>query len=424
MIQPSARREFTPASIAAASAAAVGMVVSVGPMIAATFGLFLGAFAKEYHWSRTSFSAVILLTAWIGALATPIAGRAIDRFGARRVIIPGVVWFGLAFMGVSLVHGQIWQLYALYALVGLGASVQNAVAYSKVVSMWFQRRRGLVLGLISVAYGLGYAIMPQALRALLASYGWRTAYVALGGVILAALLILIPFLRTPAKATAAEEELRPVTGDSIGTAMRSAPFWMILTAFFLGVMSLVGTVAHAVPMLTDRGLSLPLAVNVVSLVALGSIVGQLSYGLVVDHIDTPKVGVPFFLCALAGAAIVHWSHSGPLLMVGGFVMGIGMGAEIGLAAYFTGRYYGTRCFGEIYGYVYAAITVGSGVGPLLMGVAYDRLGSYRPMLIASEAALAMVVVILLCLRPYTYGSGGGAIAARTDGRPLESPAGA
>jgi len=90
------------------------------------------------------------------------------------------------------------------------------------------------------------------------------------------------------------------------------------------------------------------------------------------------------------------------LLPGAVLMGIGQGAELGLAAYLTSRYFGTRHMGEIYGLLYAGATIAAGVGPVLMARAYDYTGSYRPMLLASELALVAVVAFILMLPRYVY----------------------
>jgi MFS family permease len=397
--------EFSRLSIGAAIAAAVGAAVTVGPMIVPTFGIFMVAFGKAFGWTRTEFSSVILVTAWIGAIVTPFAGRLIDRFGVRRVMLPGVALFGLALMSVSLVRGKLWELYAFYALVGLTAGVQNAVPYSKLVSLWFQRHRGAVLACVTTAYGISYAIMPQVVRPLIASHGWQSGYIFLGGLTIASLLVLIPLLHAPPSTSAIHLGNEGAAGVTLAEAVRTPAFWMIGVTIFLAVDALVGTLAHAFPMITDRGLSPKLAADVISTVALGSMVGQISFGFVLDRSNSPQVGALYFASALIGASLIHYGAAASALVPGGFMMGVGQGAELGLAAYFVTRYFGTRHFGEIYGWLYAGATVASGLGPLLMGLAFDRLGSYRPMEIAAEISLALAVICVACLPAYRFAAG-------------------
>ena len=397
--------EFSRLSIGAAIAAAVGAAVTVGPMIVPTFGIFMVAFGKAYGWTRTEFSSVILVTAWIGAIVTPFAGRLIDKFGVRRVMLPGVALFGLALMSVSLVRGKLWELYAFYALVGLTAGVQNAVPYSKLVALWFKRHRGAILACVTTAYGVSYAIMPQVVRPLIASHGWQAGYIFLGGLTIASLVVLVPLLHTPATASRLYTDSASAPGLTFAEAVRTPAFWLIGAMIFLAVDALVGTLAHTFPMITDRGLSPMLATNVISTVALGSMVGQISFGFVLDRSNSPRVGGLYFASALIGASLIHYGTGAGTLVPGGFMMGVGKGAELGLAAYFATRYFGTKHFGEIYGWLYAGATVASGLGPLLMGLAFDRLGSYRPMEIVAELSLVVAVICVAFLPAYRFAAG-------------------
>ena len=413
-------REFTAASIGAAVAAAVGAFVSIGPIVVSTFGIFLTAFTRQYGWSRTAFSAAILICALVGALVTPFAGRIVDRWGVRRVMLPAVALFGLALMSVTLVRDQLWQFYFFYVLVGVTAGFQNMVAYSKVASMWFHRHRGRVLSLVSVCYGAGYAVIPKAVQPLVAQHGWRAGYLLLGGMVFVSLLVLVPLLRLPTEQVAIGRVPAGQEGPSAAAAplqdltptaaRRTATFWIILLVMVLGVTSLVGTVAHLFPMLMDRGLSARFATTTLAMFALGGIVGQLSYGVLVDRVNSPRVALPFFAAALIGVSIIHYGVSSASLWPGALLMGIGQGSELGLAAYFTGRYFGLSNMGEIYGYAYSAATVASGLGPLLMGYVYDRSGSYGPMLLAFQAALALALVAIALLGPYVFEARRGAPA--------------
>jgi MFS family permease len=293
-------REFTANSIRAMVAAGVGVMVSIGPLVVSTFGILQSAFGKEYGWSRTSFSLVILLCAVTGGLVTPFAGRAVDRLGVRRVMLPGVALFGLAILGVTLVHGQLWQLYLCYVLVGLTAGVQNMVAYNKLASVWFQRHRGLVLSFLSTCYGIAAAIIPQIVRPLIDHHGWQAGYWFLGAVVLLSLLILVPWLRLPRDRIVTS----PVTSDPVkqgrdaqtasGISAKEARnkfiFWLLLLVVVLAVGSLIGTVAQLFPMLTDRGVSRQNATTVL----FGSAFLWLPDG---QSTDAKNGGAIFSLCA-------------------------------------------------------------------------------------------------------------------------------
>jgi MFS family permease len=130
--------------------------------------------------------------------------------------------------------------------------------------------------------------------------------------------------------------------------------------------------------------------------------GQLTYGVLVDRIDSPRVALPFFSCALLGATALHHVSSLTLMFPAAYLMGIGHGAELGLVAYFTGRYFGVRHLGAIYGLMYAGATLASGLGPLLLGFSFDLAGSYRPVMIGFELALLLATLGIGTLKPYVF----------------------
>lgn len=400
-------REFTPRSIMAAVAAGAGAYVTIAPVIASTQGIFLLAFTEAFGWTRTAVSAAILMCALTGALITPFAGRAIDKFGVRKVMFPAVGLFGLAVMSVSLVRGELWQLYLAHIVIGMTAGFQNMVAYWKVASLWFHRRRGLVLSLITVCYGLGYSTLPKIIQPIIDRDGWQVGYLTLGGLVLASLLVLVPFLRTPPGTQLKLGHDAPATGVVVqgltpAEARRQPVFWLLMAMLMCGVVSLIGTLATTFPFLTDRGYSRPFAASVLAVWGAGSVLGQLSYGVLADRFNTPRVALPYFVSAICGALLLHYGPSTQLLVAGAFMLGFCQGSEVGLAAYFAGRYFGMRHLGEIYGYIYAGATVASGVGPVVMNRVFDITGSYRPVGLIVVGTLACGLACVLLLKPYVF----------------------
>lgn len=412
MLQPLTNQntgEFSRASVGAAIAAATGSFVSISPIVVSTFSVFLANFVKQYGWGRGNVSLAITICALVGGVVTPFAGRLIDRFGVRRVMLPAVALFGLAVMAVSLADGVIWEIYLFYALIGVTAGFQNMVAYSKVASLWFSKHRGLVLSLVSACYGLSSAIMPKIIQPLIANKGWQAGYIFLGCVVLSSLIVLIPLLRTPVQLSnesignsVASSMPAPPVGMTVAEARGTGTFWLLISILFLAVAALVGTLSQFFALVVDRGIAPADAASVLTVFFLGTMTGQLSYGYVVDRIDTPRVALPFFICALIGMTTLHNAHTLDLLYPGAYLMGIGQGAELGLAAYFCGRYFGVRNLGAIYGWVYASATIASGLGPLLLSFTFDIAGSYQPMMIAFEIALLVAVLGLAALRPYEF----------------------
>ncbi len=83
-----------------------------------------------------------------------------------------------------------------------------------------------------------------------------------------------------------------------------------------------------------------------------------------------------------------------------FLVGLGMGAEGDIMAYMVSRYFGLRAYGEVYGYVLAIYTLGAVVGPLLMGINFDLMGSYRLVLVTFSLATLVGAILMTQLGPY------------------------
>jgi MFS family permease len=400
--------EFTRSSIGAAIAAWMGFFIGPNAILSSTQGLFMVPMADTFGLSRTMISVVLLISPLGVTLCLPVAGRAMDRWGLRRVLLPGVVLFGLLHILLSVVQ-TLWQLVAVMCLISITAAMHSSVGYAKLVSQWFDRRRGTVLGFaVALGSGAGSAIFPQIMQGLISSYSWRAAYIGLGAIVLVlGLPTLLALLREPVKhgnATAMQMDAANLPGATRAEALRSVPFWLIFGAILLTMTALLGTVMHAFPMLTERGFSPAVATTAVSFIFLGSIIGQLASGFLVDYWESPRAALPFFVVALGGVLIVHSAMHSATMLAGAVLLGTALGAENGLAAYLTSRYFGLRAYGSIFGWTFAAACLGVAVGLMMMGVTHDLVGDYRPMRSVFAVFVAISIVFIGMLGPYVYKS--------------------
>ena len=157
----------------------VGLIVGNGPIVFFTFGLFLGPVTREFGWDRTTFSSSLLVGHGFAAAAYPFLGRAIDRYGIRRVSLTCIVLFALSLASLSLTPPVPAVFIAMAGLVGLLSAGQAPLPYAKAVSSWFDERRGLALGIAMTGIGIGATLLPQFAKAVIDAYGWRAGYVAL-----------------------------------------------------------------------------------------------------------------------------------------------------------------------------------------------------------------------------------------------------
>ena len=403
-------REVNVRSVLAATGAWVGLVVGANAMLSSTNSNFMKPLTESFHVDRAAISAALSITPLIVAIAVPVCGWAMDRFGLRRVLIPGVIAFGLLMLALSRVT-NIWEFALVQAALGISVSLHSSVGYAKVAAQWLDRWRALVLGLI-VAFGagVGQTTMPLLSQWLISHYGWRTAYVGIALIILCFGLPLITlWVREPPRAasptTSATVGGGDIPGATLGTALRQPTFWLIFIAIMFGSMTLLGTLQHGVPMITEHGFDVNTATQALSFAFGGVVTGQLTSGLVVNQINTPKIIAPFFAAALIGLMIVHSVHvesGAPVLFAGAALMGLGLGGEVAQNAYLISRYFGLKSFGTLYGLTFGASNVGIAIGIFALGKVHDLAHSYDPIRTAFGICMAISVLCILCLGPYVY----------------------
>jgi sugar phosphate permease len=398
--------EFTRPAIGAAVAAWMGFFVGPNAVLSSTQGQFMAPLEQTFGLTRTMVSVVLLLSPLGVTLCLPAAGRAMDRWGLRAILLPGLLLFGGLHILMSQVH-SLWQLVLLMSLISVAAAMHSSVGYAKLIAQWFDRRRGTVLGAtVALGSGLGSALYPQLMRLLIGRYSWRAGYIGLGTLVLVlGFPILWALLREPeggGAQSSSMQQTQNLPGATRAEALRGLTFWLIFLSILLTMTALLGTVIHAYPMLTERGFSPAIAATAVSCVFLGSIAGQLSSGLLLDAWQSPRAALPFFILALIGVLTVHSANHTAALLSGAVMLGTALGAENALAAYLTSRYFGLRAYGAIYGWAFAAACLGAALGLLLMGAVHDLAGDYRPMRFVFGVLVAVAVLCILLLGPYIY----------------------
>lgn len=394
-------------------AAVVGLSLSIAPVFSFTLGVFIKPLSQEFNWSRAEISLGYALCTLMGAGAMPIVGRMVDRYGARTVVVPSLLIFGLCLASFYFLSARLWHLYLIFIAIGIASSGSTPLPYSRVISLWFDRKRGLALGLSMAGVGLGAFVLPSLAQALVTAVGWRAAYVFLG---LLVIVIGVPIIGLLLKETPEMLGLQP-DGDAIppaeGAKPRSQPvglsrreawhtstFWLMTVAFFLVATTTNGCVVHLAPLLTDRGVSAESAAFATSLFGGALLLGRVWAGHLLDRFFAPYVAMGFFLAPALGLVLLWGGATGSGAFVAAFLVGMGLGAEVDMIAYFVGRYFGLLAFGEIYGYLFAAFAIGGGLGPFLMGSGFDATGSYS-LVLGTFAVMTLIASGLMPqLGPY------------------------
>jgi MFS family permease len=346
-------------------------------------------------------------------VAMPFIGRLADYIGARKVILAGSLFLGLGVFLLSTVSAHLWQFCTIYVIIGSVAGGTAPVPYSKVIARWFDRMRGLALGLALATLSLSFATMPFVAETMLAAIGWRRTYALMG---MAVIVITIPVIGLLLKESPNPLGLLP-DGETVGVEGSNAPieqpwglsfhetwhtgvFWIIVAAFFLMSASFHGVIVHLVPLLTDRGLSAQNAALAASLVGVGSFLARIGIGYLLDIFFAASVAAWMFTASTLGLCILFVPTAGFLPYAAAFLIGVGEGAQLDVIPYMVSRYFGLTAFAEIYGYLFAVFTLGGVVGPMLMGKAFDAVSSYGLILAAFAVATLAASALMTRLGPY------------------------
>ena len=370
-----------------------------------SFGVFFDALLREFGWSRASLSGAFSVYAFAYCVFGFPAGRLTDLWGPRVVIATGGLFLGVALAGMSLV-AELWQPYVLYGLVaGLGMSTAYVPCNTTVVK-WFVARRGLAVGLASSGASVGTFALPPLAQLLVASVGWRTAYVVFGvGIFLLVNLVAQVMRRDPESlglhpdgarrplaAAGADEGVGPLT-----RAIRTRAFWMLGATFTATWIPVFIPLVHLVPFTRDLGHSALTGAWVVSTLGIGAVAGRLVMGAVSDRIGRKRaVGAAMALQAVAFLGFLLAGRGLPLLFGDALVFGYSYGAVSTLFPAIVGDFFGRGQAGTIVGFLFALAGAMAGWGPLIAGAIYDATGSYD--LTWTLSALLNVVAIVLLAR--------------------------
>lgn len=380
-------------------AATVGNGLCITAAVSSTFGTFLVPISTEFGWTRAAVSGVLGVIALVSALTYPIIGRAMDHFGARRLLISGSLSLGILVMLLSQVQASPVLFYLQYGLVGAAGAVCSSAMFSKVVSNWFDAKRGLMMGVTAgVGNGVGATVMPIIAGLLLPVLGWRHTYIAIGAIVIAiGFPILFTLLREAPPKPLTANATAEVEGKTLAEAMRTREFWVLLVAVAVGAGGMTAVFTHVVPMLTDRGIALGEATGVVATFALVTAAWQVVTGGLLDRISSPRLVTPMFVAAIAGLLLLEFGTGSFNIALAGVLLGIGMGAEYAVLGYLASRYFGLRHYGAIIGALYAAVILAQGFTPALMDLSYGQTGSYdqASLLIAGGLAFGMILLFFL-----------------------------
>jgi len=387
-------------------AAMVG--ASFGSIPSVTLGLFMEPLNLEFGWNRAEISLGMTIFALISLPLAPLGGALVDKFGGRKVGIPGLALTGLTFASFSLLGDWIGYYLTIWVLYSLASLLIRTLVWNTTVSTVFSAGRGLALAVVIAGLSLPQMLAPPLTEGLIAGYGWRNAYLALGlGWAGIALLLVVLFFKvrnvaqTSMGGPAQESKPLKLGGLTLKKAIRTPAILRITGAIALQSLIGTGAVIHLVPILTSHGTSRIEAAGMATILGIGSLAGNLFAGWLADKVRSSFLPFTFFALPAAGYTLILVSTGMSLTLTAGVLcLGFGSGGALQQGVYLTTRYAGMRNFGKIYGLITSFQTLTSGIGPVVAGAVFDATSSYSPFLMVAIPTIFLAGLLVFGLGTY------------------------
>lgn len=412
------------------------MVVGVG---VGYYGLpiFLKPLKDAHGWSTAQVSWAPAIYFCISGLTAAIVGPYVDRYGPLRFMLVGSIINGLSAAAIGLVN-ELWQLYLVYFVFAIAFGMSSNIAVNAILTRWFVRRRALAMSISFTGVSLGGVILAPVASRLIDAGGLELATPILGAlVIIVSLPVVLGVIvfdprqmgllpdgdtaETPppqAYRAVLDAQLRPWTRAQ---AIRTPSFWAILLAFLLVLVAQTGYVVHQVTFLEDRLGSRSEAALTISVTAFGSIVARLAVGIFADNVDRRRLAIVLFIVQATAIMLIAHTENVPATWALTLVFGFTIGNVYMMQSLLVGEIFGMVSFGTVFGLISLAGQVGSGLGPIGVGILHDATDGYTvPFTITALLTYAAAIAVFFA-RPVQASLPQPAPPAST---PARSPSGA
>jgi MFS family permease len=394
---------------------ALALTISGTTFATGSFGILTAYWNQAYGWTQAQMAPALSVFLLCATASVPLVGLAVDRFGSRLVAIFGMAAFAAVLAAGALLHAMP-SLYLFYAALGLVGAFTNPVVYLRAISQWFDRQRGLALGVAITGQGLGGAALPNVIVRIAERYGWRAALLILAGVLL--------FVLLPAVAVLVKD--RPGPGDAVdgvsggsgadpgavstqrdegftlAQALGERNFWLILV-----ILGLLGLATYALSanladlLIHVHKWTFRQTAAIGGVAGLSMVAGRVVFGWLMDRIHAPYVGAVGVLMLTAAALSFPLLHAfGPLALLWAMMTGLSTGAETDLLTLLVSRYFGNLALSRIYSWHNVTFLVGAAAGPPLFAVCVARFGGPEAALLSVAGLSALAAAILVGLGPY------------------------
>jgi len=379
--------------------------VAIGGMF--SLPVLLQPIARDTGWSVTGVSSAMTIGFLAMALTSMAWGNLTDRLGPLPVVLSGSVVIAISLALASRATSLLAFQFIFGIMVG-GATAAIFAPMMATVTGWFDTHRSLAVSLVSAGMGIAPMTMSPLVAWLVSHHDWRTTMLILSGVV-AAIMIPVSLLvrRAPALAAAPSASADgggPQAEMSLGEALRSPQFIILIATNFFCCATHSGPIIHTVSYAISCGIPLVAAVTIYSVEGFAGLFGRIAFGIAGDRLGAKRVLVAGLLVQAFGALAYVFVRELAAFYTVAAVFGFIYAGTMPLYSVIIRENFPIRMLGTVIGGTAMAGSLGMATGPLAGGLIYDTFASYAWLYIGSWAVGLGAFLIAMTFRPFPRGA--------------------
>jgi MFS family permease len=377
----------------------------------ASFGVFIDPLVDQFGWKRGEISFAYSLAFLIGLPTVVVMGWLGDRFGARQLMLIAAAMIGGGTVALGSIQ-ELWQFYIVYGIfVGSMGHAAFSVLLPVIMTRWFQRHLGIVMGLYWAGQGIGPMIFAPLFRWLLDTQGWHHTFTVIGLVLGGILGVFSLFIYSSPAARglqpygaedvpARAEAPAAVASASIGLReiLRQPVVWRLTTLHHLGCLSHSVILAHVVSMATFKGIPGVEAAGVLATIAGVSVISRFAFSVIADRFGGRLTLTMSLLGQSLPVVILFFASEPWAFYLFAIVFGLSYGGEMVGFPIINKQLFGARApLSSIYSFEMVGAGTGMALGGWLGGGLFDMTGDYTYALVTSIVVGCIGVPLALSL---------------------------
>ncbi len=384
-----------------------------GPGQTFSNSVFIESYLQDFAMTQTTIASIYSAATLTSGLLLFLLGRLVDRYGRRIMLTLAALLLGASCFYNSFVVGPITLFFGFFLIRYFGQGSMTLIP-NTLVSQWFFRYRGRALSFASLGGLIGAATFPPLINALIEAFSWHTTWRIMGSVLI---LFFVPiayyFVRNKPEDVGLapdgviidkvkDDKIPPPIQEASWTlseAMHTKAFWFVSLCSAIQAMITTGITFQIFSILAQQGIGRMATAFVLSLVPLVSFSFSLLSGFLVERIQAHRMLSLAFVLSMVPPIILIFAHSHSVAFLFAIVWGIAQGFMNIPMNVIWPNYYGRKYLGSIQSVTHTALVIGSALGPIQFGWAFDQYGSYTGILVVSSFIWAFGAILAILATP-------------------------